>query len=455
MSFKVGGEFESSWSNLLSHSGSLSSAELMEALKGWQLEGLEEMGQELGAAIEASLSNLDVVIASAIGAARAAAADVDAAEVALAIEEARRAQELVIDLNRLTGDQSVLQRVDELRDSHGNDLGNLGIQVENGRVHMGDLTIRRGQVVNGNLAVLSGDVAVHGTVKGNLAALNGDVILHSSARVEGDVVSLNGRVTRAGGYVGGQVRSVSSLKVTPRRARAAPPAPPAPTRIQLNQVSGFEAIGQGIATLLGFFVALACIGFGMNFFMPRQLEIVSETVSDSFGKSFMAGLFAQPLLLPLWAMLVVGLAITIVGLPAAVFVALALPLAVVGAAVTGYLAAAKSVGNSYLTRKMAQGHGVVVTPYRSTIYGLVGLLAIWAPAVALSWIPLIGQLLLTLAFAATWVMATAGVGAAILSRAGLRATFAGSRKQPALTDEHYWPMDASNFTPARRGRPRK
>jgi hypothetical protein len=80
---------------------------------------------------------------------------------------------------------------------------------------------------------------------------------------------------------------------------------------------------------------------------------------------------------------------------------------------------------------------------------------VWAPAVALGWIPLIGQLLLTLAFAATWVMATAGVGAAILSRAGLRATFTGSRKPPALTDEHYWPMDASNFTPARRGRPRK
>jgi uncharacterized Zn-binding protein involved in type VI secretion len=454
-SFKVGSEFESSWSNLLSHSGSLSSAELMEALESWQVEDFEELGHELATVITASLSNLDVVIASAVGAAQAAVAEVEAADVAVAIEEARRAQELVIDLNRLTGDRSVLQRIEELRDSRGNDLGSLGIQVENGRVHMGDLAIRRGQVYKGNLAVVSGDVSVYGTVDGNLAALNGDIVLHRGARVEGDVVSLNGQVTRAGGHVAGTVRSVSSLNVTPRRARAAPAARPMPTRLQVKQVSGFDAIGQGIATLLGFFVALACIGFGMNFFMPRQLEVVSETVSDSFGKSFMAGLFAQPLLLPLWAMLVAGLAITIVGIPAAVLVALALPLAVVGAAVTGYLAAAKSVGNSYLTRRMAQGHVVVATPYRSMVYGLVGLLAVWAPAVALGWIPLIGQLLLTLAFAATWVMATAGVGAAILSRAGLRATFTGSRKQPALTDEHYWPMDASNFTPARRGRPKK
>ncbi|MCH6546898.1 MAG: hypothetical protein IH798_00490 [Gemmatimonadetes bacterium] len=136
-------------------------------------------------------------------------------------------------------------------------------------------------------------------------------------------------------------------------------------------------------------------------------------------------------------------------------VALALPVAVVGAAVTGYLAAAKAVGQSYLNRKIARGQSLVVTPYRSTVYGVGGLLAVWMPAVALGWIPLFGQLLLALAFISTWVMATAGVGAAILSRAGLRATFAGSGDRPALTDEHYWPMDASNYTPARRGRSRK
>lgn len=446
-SYAPGSGLESSWRNLLSHGGSLNSAELLEALAGWQVEGLQEGEQELRTALEASLSNLDVVIASAVGAAQAAAV----AQARGAVREARgRSQGLVIDLNRLTGDRSVLERVDELRESYGDDLGDIGMRVENGRVHVGDLTIRRGQVFSGNLAVLSGDVSVYGTVEGNLAALNGDVILHSGGRVEGDVVSLNGRVTRAGGYVGGEVRSVSSLGLAPSRRRAAPRTAGRPTR--LGQASGFEATGQNIATLVGFFIALACIGFGLNFFMPRQLEVVSETVSDSFGKSFLAGLFAQPLLPLLSAMLIVGLAITVIGIPVAFIVALALLLAVPGAAVLGYLAAAKSVGSSYLTRRMAEGHAVVVTPYRSTAYGLVGLLAVWIPAATLSWIPLVGQLFFLLALAATWVMATAGVGAAILSRAGLRATFAGSQRQQALTDEHYWPMDASNFTPARRGR---
>ncbi len=446
-SYAPGSGLESSWRNLLSHGGSLNSAELLEALEGWQVEVLQEGKQELHTALEAGLSNLDVVIASALGAAQAA----EVAQARGTVQAAQgSSQRLLIDLNRLTGDRSVLERVDELRESYGDDLGNIGMRVENGQVHVGDLTIRRGQVFSGNLAVLTGDVSVYGTVEGNLAALNGDVILHSGGRVEGDVVSLNGRVTQAGGYVGGRVRSVSSLGLTPPRPSAAPRPQGRPYRTGLGQASGFEAVGQNIATLVGFFIALACIGFGLNFFMPRQLEVVSETVSDSFGKSFLAGLFAQPLLLPLSAMLIAGLVITVIGIPVAFIVALALLLAVPGAAVLGYLAAAKSVGSSYLTRRMAEGHAVVVTPYRSTAYGLVGLLAVWIPAVTLTWIPLVGQLFFMLALAATWVMATAGVGAAILSRAGLRATFAGSRRQQALTDEHYWPMDASNFTPARR-----
>jgi hypothetical protein len=444
-SYAPGSGLESSWRNLLSHGGSLSSAELLEALEGWQVDVLQEGKQELRTALEASLSNLDVVIASAVGTAQAAA-------LAQARGTLQEAQGLVIDLNRLTGDRSVLERVDELRESYGNDLGEFGMRVENGQVHVGDLTIRRGQVFSGNLAVLAGDVAVYGTVEGNLAALNGDVILHSGSRVEGDVVSLNGSVTRAGGHVGGRVRSVGSLGLTQTGPSAAPRAAGRTSRTGLTQASGFEAVGRNIATLFGFFIALASIGFGLNFFMPRQLEVVSETVSDSFGKSFLAGLFAQPLLPPLSAMLIVGLAITVIGIPVAVVAALAILVAVPGAAVLGYLAAAKSVGSSYLTRRMADGHAVVVTPYRSTAYGLVGLLAVWIPAVTLSWIPLVGQLFFLLALAATWVMATAGVGAAILSRAGLRATFAGSQPQRALTDEHYWPMDASNFTPARRGR---
>jgi len=62
--FKAGSEFESSWNNLLSHSGSLSSSELVEAIEAWQGEGLEALGDELGAALEESLGNLAAAVDS-------------------------------------------------------------------------------------------------------------------------------------------------------------------------------------------------------------------------------------------------------------------------------------------------------------------------------------------------------------------------------------------------------
>lgn len=440
--YGTGGELEASWRSLLSHGGPLSSPELLEALQGWEVDGLEGAEVQIQAAIAASLDNLDVVIANAMAAAQIAAA----VEVQDAQERARAlADGIVIDLNRLTGALGVMEQLDELEHTD-----NLSFEVENGRIHVGDLTVRRGQVIEGNLAVLSGDVTVYGTVKGNLVALDGDILLRSSGRIEGDALAINGTVTRAGGYISGRVRSARGVGVRPSRGRSR--LAPLAERSRARQTSVVDAVGQNIATLFGFFVALACIGFGFTFFMPRQLQVVSETVSDSFGKSFLAGLFATPLILPAGVMLVAGLAITIVGIPLAILAVPALILGTIGATVLGYLAAANSVGHSYLLRKMADGQAVVSTPYRSVVYGLIGLLAIWAPAALLGWIPLVGPLFLLLALTITWAMATAGVGAAILSRAGLRATFVRTRPEAALTDEHYWEPDSSMLPPAHRGR---
>lgn len=440
--YGTGGELEASWRSLLSHGGPLSSPELLEALQGWEVDGLEGAEVQIQAAIAASLDNLDVVIANAMAAAQIAAV----VEVQDAQERARAlADGIVIDLSRLTGALGVMEQLDELEHTD-----NLSFEVENGRIHVGDLTVRRGQVIEGNLAVLSGDVTVYGTVKGNLVALDGDILLRSSGRIEGDALAINGTVTRAGGYISGRVRSARGVGVRPSRGRSR--LAPLAERSRARQTSVVDAVGQNIATLFGFFVALACIGFGFTFFMPRQLQVVSETVSDSFGKSFLAGLFATPLILPAGVMLVAGLAITIVGIPLAILAVPALILGTIGATVLGYLAAANSVGHSYLLRKMADGQAVVSTPYRSVVYGLIGLLAIWAPAALLGWIPLVGPLFLLLALTITWAMATAGVGAAILSRAGLRATFVRTRPEAALTDEHYWEPDSSMLPPAHRGR---
>jgi hypothetical protein len=165
-------------------------------------------------------------------------------------------------------------------------------------------------------------------------------------------------------------------------------------------------------------------------------------VWHSFGRSFLAGLFAQPLLLPLLALLVVGLAITIVGILVVPFAVAAFGVALFLAVVGGYLAVARTVGEIYLRRRMAKGLRVSGwLTYRYLFYGLLGLLMIWIPPVLFGRIPIAGALMTVIAAVLTWIVVTAGFGATLVSRAGIRGTIV-RRIDRALTDEHLWEPDA-------------
>jgi hypothetical protein len=434
-------EVYTAWHATLEQAGRLSSTELLAAVREWQ-NLASEQAPEVEAEITRSLDQL--AAAEELGAELAVRAEamqgsLSAALIDQAAEVTERLQlemdDLVIDLSQINSNSRGLAiQLDELR-GQLNQVDKLGIQVDNARIHMGDLTIPRERTIDTDLVVLAGDVSIFGTVNGNVIALDGDVLLHRGGSVQKDIVTVNGRTTRAGGSVGGRVRS-SGLELR----RSAPP--PSQNRRMVSPVSN----GTSIASLLGMFIALSCIGFGFTFFAPRQLDIVADTVTDSFGKSFFAGLFATPLLLPAFVILIVGLAISVVGLLLIPFAIVGSILAVIAAGTGGYLAVAKSVGSTYLTRRAAQGHAVTITPYRSLLFGLAGLMAIWIPAAVLGWIPVMGPALALLAAIFTWVMVTAGFGAAILSRAGIRATFVNARQAGALTDEHYWPIDTGSHS---------
>jgi hypothetical protein len=125
--------------------------------------------------------------------------------------------------------------------------------------------------------------------------------------------------------------------------------------------------------------------------------------------------------------------------------------ALVLAALGGFIAVARTVGEIYLRRKMARGEAVQTWgSYRYVVYGLAGLLALWLPVILLGWVPVAGTVLTVSAAVMTWMLATAGFGAAIISRAGMRGTFV-RQLDLALTDEQYWTDDAMP-TPTRRGR---
>jgi hypothetical protein len=218
-------------------------------------------------------------------------------------------------------------------------------------------------------------------------------------------------------------------------------------QLKLEQPHPVNTLGLGAITLrvlndlLGLitsFIALGALGFGLSFFAPRPLEVVADTVHQSFWRSFIVGLLAIPLVIPVFGMLLVGLALTVIGIIVIPFAIVGFVLAAVLAILGGYLAVARSVGEVYLRRRMSLGHAVGGwLAFRYVVYGLIAIMGVWIPAVLLSWIPLAGTIATTSAITITCMLATAGFGAAILSRAGIRGTF-GRRLDQALTDEYLY-----------------
>jgi len=81
----------------------------------------------------------------------------------------------------------------------------------------GDLTVRDGDRMDGNVAVLDGPVVVYGTITGDLVAINADVTIAAGALIERDVVVLGGTLDVAeGARVEGSTRRHSE-RVSVRR----------------------------------------------------------------------------------------------------------------------------------------------------------------------------------------------------------------------------------------------
>jgi len=100
---------------------------------------------------------------------------------------------------------------------------------------------------------------------------------------------------------------------------------------------------------------------------------------------------------------------------------------------------------------MANG-AIVRAPnaYGYLFTGLIGLLGLWAAAALFGWAGPVVILFKLAAMLATWIAATTGFGAVLLSRAGLRETFAG-RHYGEMSDEYLWATPPATPTAARMG----
>jgi hypothetical protein len=308
--------------------------------------------------------------------------------------------------------------------------GAMRVTVPNGTARRGSFIIGSAEALEGNLLVVQGDADVYGRLNGNLVTVEGDVIVHPGALVSGDILALGGEVRDIGGEIGGEIRELRSSTVFA----------PATAAVEQAEVGALTTVGRRLAGVLGVFLTLAALGFGLVMFGRPNLEVVSDTVSHSFGRAFVTGLLGQILVIPTFGMLIVGLILSVAGILLLPFAVAVYGLLVVVAALGGFLAVAHAMGETYVRRRMAMGV-VIGSPnsYRYLVVGLGALAVLWLAWSMFGWVPVAGTLIGVAAFLVTWLLATAGFGAALLSRAGIRENFAGRLIPPeALTDEYLW-----------------
>jgi hypothetical protein len=121
------------------------------------------------------------------------------------------------------------------------------------------------------------------------------------------------------------------------------------------------------------------------------------------------------------------------------FVAVAFALLLIVGIVGGTVAVLHAMGETRVRRRLAQGGTDRTNSYRYLQLGVPIPAALWLGWAVFSQVRVAGPLMLGAAILATWCIATLGFGATLLSRAGIRANFAG-RIIPAeaLTDEYLW-----------------
>jgi|GEM_PF-845679 len=175
----------------------------------------------------------------------------------------------------------------------------------------GNLSV--GGKVDGNMVIIGGNASAQDSIGGDVVTIGGQTSLSKTAVVGGNAVNVGGKITsEEGAQIQGEIIT-NTPRIEPPNAPNAPAAP---------QISYFEnplwEAGGAFARAL----AIAALAMLLALFFEPQMERVSATITS---QPFVAGSFGlMSLVLALLGMVV--LSVTIILIPVAFIVALAMPL---------------------------------------------------------------------------------------------------------------------------------
>jgi|GEM_PF-2613696 len=275
-----------------------------------------------------------------------------------------------------------------------------------------DVTIEKGERVEGNVITFGGCIHVEGEIKGDAVAILGDVYVngyvHGSAVSPTGTVQVgpSGRVRRD--VVGGAIILQPGALVGGKKEYTSIRMPARPELFQGIYLAIFF-ISLGVAVFVIFLTLLA------HAFAAKNIKTVSIRISESGAKSFFVGLVSILLGVPLAFVLLI---ITIIGIPVALLV---LPLAVVLAQVIGYAAVGLRFGEKLSENRIVKTKSQLVL----TLLGTTALLTITLIGCTLFIIPvtplnIVGWVFFGIGNAISFIATMTGIGAVVLTRFGTR-----------------------------------
>ena len=411
--YAANGELETSWRSLLSEVIPLDDGPLSDALRAWQPEGqLDDDARAVAARLE---QTLEEVLATPV-------AD-DGAAFRSALGAREGGATAGMDPVRL---RLLLQRGPELEEAlEGVDLTTLSL-------HVGEnVTVDRGNEVEGALVVVEGDASVSGEVSGDVVVVRGELRIDGDAYIRGDVRVVDGRLQREGGTVEGAVRTLGTPDAEETGEQADVEVPAVARSVPARQADvSFRPLRYIMSGLGGLFrdvfwlAIVLAVGFVVVHFAGERLQNVADAARAFPGRAALVGLAGGFLLLPVWVLGGLALLVSIIGIPLLIAWLPIFPLAVVMAHGLGYLAVATVVGE-WLSRKGIPALDRFRPSNQVHVLG-VGLAALVLPSafshVAEMGGPSLGSFLsglfTFLAFATAMVALTIGFGAVLLTGAG-------------------------------------
>ena len=268
---------------------------------------------------------------------------------------------------------------------------------------LGDVTVRPGETVNGDVVILGGDGQIDGQVNGDVVNMGGKLTLGPDANVTGDVAVVGGTLSRdPAATVGGDVTEVGG-----------------PGSVKFgDMLRNRRFLWAGVFPV--FTAASTLVRLGVLILFGCVVMLVAGTLASRIGdraaaepvRAGLTGLLAELLFFPALIMTVVLLVITILGIP----LLLLLPFAILAFAViflVGFTGVAARVGHLIGTRLGWTNMG----PYLTTVLGIVAVLLplVLARLLGLVGLNFIAVPLLVAGVLIEYLAWTVGLGAAALT----------------------------------------